>query len=484
MTTVTKHILFIGDCTNTKILRNLPTIDLLITSPPYFNAPFDYDKLFQNYESFLDMIAKFGELYFKYLKPGGIAAVNIDDMLIKGIKYPIISDTIKIFEEIGYNLQGRIVWKKPEGYIRISRRSGVLLQNPFPMYFYPDNTLESILIFQKSPQKTLEGTKKIIYDDIWEITNVLPLKGRLEVNIAAFPDELPKRLIAAFTKEKAWICDPFLGSGTTMKVARELNRNSIGIEKLNTLVPIIRKKTGFTPENLNSYFETDHFTITEINENGIKNENDKMKEYRYSLLSEVLEREKTPERNYEHHLILLDCRGMPKHNIGKELSDLLEQLFPGRILVVYFDSLNRNMGKLTLNWLTDFIMQNGLRLRDKITIQHQVEGQWGAKTDFSEVYFNHCYYEVFIFQKGKFNYKSKSKQEKQDCLIDKKEFQSGKWYLSSWDFKHLSISQCDSIVTSRILELFLFNDEVVATNILHLKCKKRRFISNFITLEP
>jgi site-specific DNA-methyltransferase (adenine-specific) len=39
--------------------------------------------------------------------------------------------------------------KKPEGYLRISRRSGVLLQNPYPMYFYPDNLLESILIFQK-----------------------------------------------------------------------------------------------------------------------------------------------------------------------------------------------------------------------------------------------------------------------------------------------------------------------------------------------
>ncbi|MFX0174109.1 MAG: hypothetical protein ACFE9L_19690 [Candidatus Hodarchaeota archaeon] len=84
--------------------------------------------MIQNYESFLALIAKFGKLFFKSLKLGGIAEINIDDMLMRGIKYPIISDTIKIFEKIGYLLQGRIVWKKPEGYIRISRRSGVLLQ--------------------------------------------------------------------------------------------------------------------------------------------------------------------------------------------------------------------------------------------------------------------------------------------------------------------------------------------------------------------
>ncbi|GAH16565.1 unnamed protein product, partial [marine sediment metagenome] len=91
---------------------------------------------------FLKMIDEITRILFSRLKNGGIAAINIDDMLVKGIKYPIISDTIKIFIQNGYKLGGRIIWRKPEGYIRISRRSGVLLQNPHPMYFYPDNHLE------------------------------------------------------------------------------------------------------------------------------------------------------------------------------------------------------------------------------------------------------------------------------------------------------------------------------------------------------
>ncbi|MFX0053221.1 MAG: DNA methyltransferase, partial [Candidatus Hermodarchaeota archaeon] len=190
MKNTTKHHLLIGDSTKANKILEMPNIDLLVTSPPYFNAPFDYDELFENYETFLEMMHNFAKLYFKALKPGGIVGLNIDDMLIKGVKYPIISDSIKIFTTNGYELRGKIIWKKPEGYIRISRRSGVLLQNPYPMYYYPDNLLECILVFQKPSQMKAKSEKMISLEDIWEMTNVLPLKGRLETDIAAFPDEL------------------------------------------------------------------------------------------------------------------------------------------------------------------------------------------------------------------------------------------------------------------------------------------------------
>ena len=47
---------------------------------------------------------------------------------------------------------------------------------------------------------------------------------------AAYPEELPEWFIKLFTKEGDVVLDPFLGSGTTCKMAMELNRNSIGIE--------------------------------------------------------------------------------------------------------------------------------------------------------------------------------------------------------------------------------------------------------------
>jgi DNA modification methylase len=130
------------------------------------------------------------------------------------------------------------------------------------MYYYPDNIQESILIFQKGrfdysyvrelPSKTLEKSRIPIsdYNDhewhltVWNITNVLPLGLRLEKGIAAFPEEIPKRLIKLFSFHGETVLDPFLGSGTTMKVAQELGRNSWGYEIDRGLKTVIKQKLG------------------------------------------------------------------------------------------------------------------------------------------------------------------------------------------------------------------------------------------------
>jgi site-specific DNA-methyltransferase (adenine-specific) len=235
------------------------SVQLMVTSPPYFNAPFDYKGLFKSYGQYLGVLHKVAKEVYRVLQQGRIAVLNIDDMLVNGEKYPIVEDATKIFLEVGFRYRDRLIWKKPDGYLRISRRSGVLLQNPYPMYFYPDNLLESIIIFQKgkfdykSINKDLREASKIDirefqknkwYMTLWQMTNVLP-GSPLEKNIAAFPDELPYRIIKLFSYKGETVLDPFLGSGTTMKVARQLGRNSIGIEIIKDLEPIIREKLGF-----------------------------------------------------------------------------------------------------------------------------------------------------------------------------------------------------------------------------------------------
>jgi site-specific DNA-methyltransferase (adenine-specific) len=79
---------------------------------------------------------------------------------------------------------------------------------------------------------------------LWEMTNVLP-GSELEKDVAAFPEELPYRIIKLFSYVGETVLDPFVGSGTTMKVAKNLGRNSIGIEIKKSLIPVIKKKLGF-----------------------------------------------------------------------------------------------------------------------------------------------------------------------------------------------------------------------------------------------
>jgi len=259
-------------------MKEIPdnSVHLMVTSPPYYNAPFDYPDLFKSYDSFLELIRDFGKELYRVMAQGRVAAFVTDDMLVNGEKYPVVADITKIMIDTGFRYRDKIVWKKPEGYTRISHRSGVLLQHPYPMYFYPDNLQESILLFQKGefdyayikhlPAEVKEASKVDLVKfsnekwnlTIWEIVNVLPVPGRLEEGIAAFPEEIPKRLIALFSFVGETILDPFLGSGTTIKVAREMQRNSYGYEIDLELKPIITKKIGYRQSTL---LDEDHIDI-------------------------------------------------------------------------------------------------------------------------------------------------------------------------------------------------------------------------------
>jgi modification methylase len=241
-------------------------VSLIVTSPPYFNAPFDYPDLFPSYKDYLELIRSFASLSRRVLGKGRVCAIVTDDMLVKeasnkrGTKYPLVADTTRIFIDEGLSYRDKITWVKPTGYTRISRRSGVVLQHPYPMYFYPDNIQESILLFQngqfdyrdfKAAPKMILESSRIDTDllnkerwnlSVWNITNVLPLPRRAEAGVAAFPDEIPRRLIKLFTMVGETVFDPFAGSGTSLKVARELGRKGIGYEIDLELKTVMKKK--------------------------------------------------------------------------------------------------------------------------------------------------------------------------------------------------------------------------------------------------
>lgn len=253
-----------GNSTNLSELKD-ESVQLVVTSPPYYNAPFDYPGLFESYPNFLDMIKNCANELKRVLSKGRIAAFVVDDTLINGEKFPVVADITKIFVNQGFKYRERITWVKPEGYIRISKRSGVILQHPYPMYYYPDNLQESILIFQngnfnyKSISEKIrelstidknEFQKNKWYLSVWNITNVLPRKNRLEKGIAAFPEEIPYRLIKLFSYHGETVLDPFLGSGTTIKVAKELKRKSVGYEIDLELLEIIKLKIGIDDSDI------------------------------------------------------------------------------------------------------------------------------------------------------------------------------------------------------------------------------------------
>ena len=76
--------------------------------------------------------------------------------------------------------------------------------------------------------------------DVWDFAT-----GKLQdSHFAIFPEELPKKAIMACCPKDGIVLDPFVGSGTSLKVARELNKKSIGIELQKEFLKIIEKRCG------------------------------------------------------------------------------------------------------------------------------------------------------------------------------------------------------------------------------------------------
>jgi DNA modification methylase len=135
----------------------------IVTSPPYYNAPFDFPGMFSSYDEFLGLLRGVGRELYRVLRPGRLACFVTQDVRVDGRLYPIVSDLIHLMVyEVGFEYQEKIIWRKPEGYIRISRRSGTLVQHPYPMYYYPDNIYEEVVVFKKPGEFDRESVPKYV----------------------------------------------------------------------------------------------------------------------------------------------------------------------------------------------------------------------------------------------------------------------------------------------------------------------------------
>src|SRR4030042_2332840 len=132
---------------------------------------------------------------------------------------------------------GAIIWQKKT---TMNTTGGASVMGSFP---YPRNGLieidyEFILLFKKlgkSPNNVSVEIKEQsrLSNEEWRkyFTGHWNFAGEKQNgHVAMFPDELPHRLIKMFSFVGEIILDPFLGSGTTIKTAKELERNSIGYE--------------------------------------------------------------------------------------------------------------------------------------------------------------------------------------------------------------------------------------------------------------
>ena len=118
------------------------------------------------------------------------------------------------------------------------------------------NAVEPIHIFRKvgirNVSKEIKEKSKVSLEEFRKFRDAIwnDINGVEDKHSAAYPVELPKRLIQMFSYWNDWILDPFLGSGTTMKAANELGRNCIGIELNEDFLERIKEKVNINQSDI------------------------------------------------------------------------------------------------------------------------------------------------------------------------------------------------------------------------------------------
>ncbi len=237
------------------------SVHMVLSSPPY-NIGMEFEKGVP-FDENLDMVKGVLKECARVLVPGGIMALNIDDILnFKGRKGKNDITQMQLMGHIyqsylrKYNIRltDMIIWKKPTAWRKKLHQaySDELVHTTYRMI---DN-FEPVYIFRKKGERDFPSEEVILRSkltkeeyiawvpSVWEIDTIHKKEG----HPCIWPDELAHRLIKMFTYEGDTVLDPFLGSGTTVKVANELNRDGIGYEKEPQYKAVIMERLGVEPE--------------------------------------------------------------------------------------------------------------------------------------------------------------------------------------------------------------------------------------------
>ncbi len=263
---------------DSRSMKEIPdnSIQLIVTSPPYFNIK-DYsldgyqdNKIgekeagqigdIQEYQNYIDGMLEVWKECERVLKPNGKIAINVP--LMPMLKKKMLTHYNRHIFNINSDIENSILKNTNlfllDVYIwnRTNPRKKLMFGSyPYPRNFYAQNTAEFISIYVKDgmpinnmPPEIKEKSK--ITEAEWveytkQIWNIpVPNKGDIAFgkHSAIMPEEIVRRCVRLFTYFGETVLDPFAGSGTTLRVAKELGRKFVGYEISQSYEQVINLK--------------------------------------------------------------------------------------------------------------------------------------------------------------------------------------------------------------------------------------------------
>ena len=210
-----------GDCRD--VLPTIQSADCVVTSPPY-NKGLRYDKGWTGAVTEGCTGSRFRDGY-------GVCADAIPQSEYEALHMEILSTVLSIAPTVFYNHKPRIIEKRLWTPLALVPDDAPLRQiiiwktgagiNWMPGAWTPSH--EWLLLFARHDFQIRDDCES--RSDVWDIA---PHKSG--AHIAPFPQALAERCIRSATDDRDIVLDPFMGSGTTLRAAKDLGRKAIGIE--------------------------------------------------------------------------------------------------------------------------------------------------------------------------------------------------------------------------------------------------------------
>ncbi len=249
--------LLLGDCREE--LKKLAdhSVDLIFTSPPYADSrTHTYGGV--SPDGYVAWFLPISAELLRVLKPDGTFVLNIKEKVVDGERHTYVIELILEMRKQGWLWTEEFIWHKKNSYpgkwpnrfrdswerllqFNKSRKFNMYQEEVMvPMGDWAERRLKNLSETDKvrDPSKVGSGFGKRIANWIGREkaypSNVLHMatETRNKSHSAVFPEDLPEWFIKLFTKPGDWVLDPFMGSGTTVRVAQKMARSAIGIEIL------------------------------------------------------------------------------------------------------------------------------------------------------------------------------------------------------------------------------------------------------------
>ena len=230
-----------GDCIDVMKVMPDSSVDLTVTSPPYDNLR-DYN----GYKFDFKVIAK---QLFRVAKNGGVVVWVVGDATIKGSESGTSFKQALYFKKIGFNIHDTMIYQKNSYPFPPSNRYFSVFEYMFVLSKGAPkitNLIKVSTVGYKSKSATSRqkdgsivamrgamGKDTRVKDNIWkyDVGYNLSTKDKIAFkHPATFPDVLAERHIISWSNENDIVYDPFMGSGTTAKMALKNKRKYIGSE--------------------------------------------------------------------------------------------------------------------------------------------------------------------------------------------------------------------------------------------------------------